>query len=186
MDTDLWLGSKVRKRQIPRLWVFTGEVGAGKTLTCQHLVEEAREQGWNVAGILSPGVYQEGHKVAIEAVDLRRGERRLLARRRKTGEVAGVHTREWWFDPAALAWGNTVLETAVPCDLLVVDEIGPLELEYGQGWVAALAALASRAYRLGVVVLRPSLLPLAARWAPVHVLAIRQPNPVLRLPDLMG
>lgn len=173
------------KEPISHLWILTGEIGAGKTLACQRLVEEARGRGWDVAGVLSPGVYQNGQKVAIEAVDLRSSERRLLARRREVGAVTDVHTHEWGFDPTTLAWGNAVFETAVPCDLLVVDEIGPLELEQGKGWVAALAALASRAYRLGVVVLRPALLVLAARWAPVHVLAIRHPNSSIRLADLL-
>lgn len=168
-----------------RLWIFTGPIGVGKTSLCLRLIAEAQSRGWDVAGILSPGVYQEGHKVAIDAVDIRSGERRRLAWRMEGEERGVIHTQEWQFDPETLHWGNRVVETAVPCDLFVVDEIGPLELEQGAGWTAALSAIATRAYRLGVVVLRPALLALAARWSPAHVLAVRGPDQPLTLADLL-
>lgn len=170
------------------LWIFTGDIGIGKTSVCQRLVNEARSLGWDVAGILSPGLYQGGQKVAIEAVNLRSGERRTLAWRINSGEIVEgevIHTQEWRFDPDTLQWGNNVFEVAAPCDFLVADEIGPLELERGEGWVAAFAALASRAYRLGVVVLRPSLLSHAARWAPARILVIRHPGQAVTLADLL-
>ncbi len=169
-----------------RLWIFTGPIGAGKTALCQRLIVEAQGQGWDVAGIFSPGVYQDGQKVAIDALDVRGNERRRLAWRIENEESGIIHTQEWRFDPETLRWGNAVFETAIPCDFLVVDEIGPLELERGQGWIAALSAIDSRAYRLGVVVLRPSLLALAARWSPAHVLAVRRPDQPLTLSDLLG
>ncbi|WP_322806646.1 nucleoside-triphosphatase [Thermanaerothrix sp.] len=171
---------------VSRLWILTGSIGVGKTAICQRLVAEAQGRGWDVAGIFSPGVYQGGQKVAIDAVDVRSNERRRLAWRVTGENSAVIHTQEWRFDPETLCWGNTVFETAVPCDFLVVDEIGPLELERKQGWITALSAIASRAYRLGVVVLRPSLLALAVRWSPAHVLAIRHPDQPLTLADLLG
>ena len=44
-----------------------------------------------------------------------------------------------------------------PCDLLVIDEIGPLELEMGQGLTNALDALRQADYRLALVSIRPAL-----------------------------
>lgn len=155
------------------LWIVTGEIGAGKTRWCQQFLELARLAGWNAAGIVSPGVFENGQKVAIEAVDVRRGERRRLAVRRQQEDEGVVHTREWQFEAETMEWGNTVFQQALPCDLLIVDEIGPLELLRGEGWVAALEAIASRAYRLAVVVVRPSLLPLAEKWQPQAVITVR-------------
>lgn len=155
------------------LWIVTGEIGAGKTRWCQQFLELARQAGWNAAGIVSPGVFENGQKVAIEAVDVRSGERRRLATRRQTEDSALIHTREWQFETETMEWGNTVFQQALPCDLLIVDEIGPLELLQGKGWVAALEAIASRAYRLAVVVVRPSLLPIAEKWQPQAVITVR-------------
>jgi hypothetical protein len=46
-----------------------------------------------------------------------------------------------------------------------VDEIGPLEMTRGEGWVNALYALDSRQYRQALLVMRPKLLAMAqARW----------------------
>ncbi len=155
------------------LWIITGEIGAGKTRWCRMFLELAQKAGWDAAGVISPAVFENGQKVAIDALDVRSGERRRLAARRQTEDPAQVHTREWRFEADTIEWGNTVFRQAVPCDLLMVDEVGPLELLQGEGWSAALEAINSRAYRLAVVVVRPSLLSIAERWQPQAVITLR-------------
>ena len=61
------------------------------------------------------------------------------------------------FAPEALEWGVQTLKAATPCDLLVVDELGPLELEAGEGLVAALDVLDEGGFSLALVVVRPEL-----------------------------
>lgn len=150
------------------LVVITGERGCGKTTLCQALAVAARGAGWDVAGVLSPARVVDGRKVAFDGVDLRRGERRQLAQRTAKdapGELG------WEFDVSAMAWANEVLGAAVPCDLLIVDELGPLEFEQGQGWMAGLEAVASGKYRHAVVVVRTELLEAAqATWPQARVL----------------
>jgi nucleoside-triphosphatase THEP1 len=127
-----------------------------------------------VSGILSPAVFEAGQKTGIEAIDLRTGQRRLLAVRRQAGQTrTEFHTDRWHFDAEVMAWGDTVLQSAAPCDLLVVDELGPLEFERGAGWQAGLAALDSGQYRGAVVIIRPELLQTACqRWPAAHVIRI--------------
>jgi nucleoside-triphosphatase THEP1 len=43
---------------------------------------------------------------------------------------------------------------------LIVDEIGPLELLRGEGWIEAMSVLRANDYRLAVVVVRPALVTL--------------------------
>lgn len=158
----------------PRRWIITGLRGAGKTAFCRRLAEHARAAGWDVAGLLSPAILEKGHKTAIAALDLRGGESRPLAGtlRRKGALRLGM----WWFDPKTLAWGNQVLAAALPCDLLIVDEIGPLELERGQGWITALEVLASTDYRLALAVVRPEYCDaFRERWSGSKVLTIAAP-----------
>lgn len=69
-----------------------------------------------------------------------------------------LRTTAYRFDSSTTQWGAALLDTACPCDVLVVDEIGPLELERGQGWANALNVLDSGQYELAVVVVRPALL----------------------------
>ncbi len=153
------------------LLLLTGPRGAGKTTWCLQLMAQAQARGLDMAGLISPARLAGDQKVGIEVLDVRTGERRLLARARAAADSApGLATTGWVFDEAVMAWGTTVLEAATPCELLFVDELGPLEWEQGRGWTAGLAAVDSRAYTRAVVVVRPSLLSLAlARWPHARV-----------------
>jgi len=149
--------------------LVTGDRGAGKTLFCRALVEAVRALPGPpvVGGVLSPRVYEVAEQVGIDVEDLRTGQRRRLASLRAPGEAPlSAATQLWRFDPEALAWGNQVLRAATPCGLLVVDELGPLELEEGRGWPAGVAAVDSGAYTVASVVVRPRLLAVAQRRWP--------------------
>lgn len=160
----------------PLRFLVTGERGTGKTTFCRALVQavRARPEQPDVAGVISPGVYEGGEQVGIDAEDLRTGRRRRLASLRAAGEPAlSAATKLWRFDSEALAWGNEVLRSATPCGLLVVDELGPLEFEEGRGWLAGLAAVDSGAFPAAVVVVRPRLLPDARRrWPEAEVVEV--------------
>jgi hypothetical protein len=120
--------------------------------------------------VLSPARVVEGRRVGIEALDPRSGRSRLLASLHGAARPSAVHLGPWSFDEAVLDWGNSLLRAATPCDLLVVDELGRLELVLGQGWKAGLDAASSGAYRQALVVIRTDLLPLAgARWPHAEV-----------------
>ncbi|MBN2114014.1 MAG: hypothetical protein JW785_07805 [Acidimicrobiia bacterium] len=163
----------------PPQYLITGERGAGKTTFCSGLVTAVRSRhpGLLVAGILSPKVFVGGQEHAIDAVDLASGQRRRLARRRALPAATESATPRWEFDAAALAWGEGVLRSATPCALLVVDELGPLELEHGEGWPAGLQAVDGGAYRVALVVVRPTLLPPARRrWPRAQLLSVSDPE----------
>ncbi|GIK57433.1 MAG: hypothetical protein HND44_13040 [Chloroflexi bacterium] len=154
------------------LIALTGPRGAGKTTACQTLIAQARAANWAVAGLLSPAVVTDGLKTGIMAEDLQSGETRLLAQSAVNASESGddaayLRFGRWLFDRAVLDWGNAVLATAVPCDLLIVDELGPLELLHGSGWVNGLAWLRLGNYRQGVVVIRPELVAAAQKTLPI-------------------
>jgi len=89
----------------------------------------------------------EWTKVGFEAVDVGSGERWPLAHTdQKTG---GPRVGPYNFDPAALARALKVLERAISagCDLFMMDEIGPLELEQGKGFAPILDLIYWRSSR---------------------------------------
>ncbi len=154
------------------LIIVTGERGAGKTTCCARLIELARSAGKSIGGVLSPAVVVEGEKMGIDVIDLRTSERRRLADR-FNAQNRGLNTQRWSFHADSVEWGNTVLRSATPCEVLIVDELGTLEFDRGEGWLAGLAALDAGDYRLGVVVIRPELLEVALlRWPHAQVIAI--------------
>jgi nucleoside-triphosphatase THEP1 len=150
-----------------RTALITGEIGSGKTTVAGRVAERARHQGLTNGGLWCPARMTDGSKTGILAADLSGGERRLLAVRVDAREEAtgfsgkpGPATGQYAFDPATLTWANRVLSRAVAArpDLLVVDEIGPLELEQDQGLVPVLETLSAGIVPAAMVVVRRRLL----------------------------
>jgi len=111
-----------------KLVLWTGEKHSGKTTSAAKLVETARGEGFNVAGLLAPSLYRDGELCGFDAVDLRSETRAPLAKRNtETGK-----TGRFTFLPEGLKLGNAALSaTTATADLVIVDEFGPLELDGG-------------------------------------------------------
>jgi nucleoside-triphosphatase THEP1 len=152
-----------------RIGLLTGPVGVGKTTIAQRVVELARRRGLACAGLLAPAMVNGyGHKVGIWGVDVRSSERRILAR--TDLYLEGPAIGPYSFEAAALDWAATVIDDALGgCDLLVVDEIGKLELWHGIGLAPVLPRLASGQASRSLVLVRTTLLPeLRARLEPAE------------------
>jgi nucleoside-triphosphatase THEP1 len=125
------------------------------------LVDQARLVGLAVDGLLSPAVFDSGVKVGIDLVAIATGARRRLAERRVgvgPQRLSGPHTTGWQFDGDVLDWGNAWLRRLPALDLLILDELGPIEILESQGLSAGLDRIDQRKYRLACVVVRPMLL----------------------------
>ncbi|MCX8066965.1 MAG: hypothetical protein N3B68_03960 [Anaerolineae bacterium] len=142
----------------PLLCLLTGPSGAGKTTFCQEVVARARQKGYTCGGLLT----LRGEGSARLGVDIGTGCARLLTR----PEGGGIRQGSYIFDPEALAWGTAVIVSSVPCDLFVLDELGPLEIERGEGWAVGLEVLRRRLFRLGLAVVRPGLVGRMVREFP--------------------
>lgn len=167
------------------LIIVTGDRGAGKTTFCTRLIELARSGGRGIAGVLSPAVIVNDQKIAIDVIDLRSAQRRRLA----TYNPDADYPRElhWRFAADVLAWSNATLAESTPCDVLIVDELGVLEFERGQGWQAGLTAIDAGDYRLGVVVIRPELLTQALqRWPQARPIEISDIDQARREANRLG
>jgi nucleoside-triphosphatase THEP1 len=153
-----------------RLVLLTGDRGAGKTTACLRLTVLARAAGLDCAGIVSPALFDGAAKVGIDVQDVRTNERRRLADLDPT--PAGLRLGPFRFSEESLAWAAERLGDACPCQILIVDEIGPLELELGQGWVEALDVLRRGDYELAVAVVRLSLVATIRERLPGRVSAV--------------
>jgi len=130
--------------------LVTGEIGCGKTTACGRAIELLRAQGVTARGILAPARLDDGgSKIGIDAVDVATGERRPLANHVPDGgETIGAYT----FDRVSLRWAIDCLWAAASpgpartSHVLVVDEIGPLELTRQSGFVEILGPLGNPAY----------------------------------------
>ncbi len=158
LDTEDWL-------QQPRsVTLLSGASGSGKTTICLYVISAAQQAGKDVRGLVTPGRYAaDGVRTGIDLVDPATGQRWPMADRALDDQDTG---RRWRFRPDALARGSALLQASRGCDLLVIDEIGPLELLEGGGWVCALDVLQAGLYRQALVVVRPSLTELLISLLP--------------------
>jgi nucleoside-triphosphatase len=144
-------------RARPRLVVLTGISGAGKTTLCLRATALARERSLSASGVVTLPQFKNDKKAAMFVQNVATGEQRLLGRYVDvTGDPVIEH---WQFSDEGVAWGAQILQQATPCDLLIVDELGPLELVYGRGWNVALRILQEQRYAMAIVAVRPQLLP---------------------------
>lgn len=126
---------------------------------------------------------KDGQKIGILAEDLRSGEQRTLAYAAPHPQ-ADLRLGKWYFDQQVLGWGNRVLENSSPCDLLIVDELGPLEFDAGDGLQTAFDIITAGNFRAGCVVIRLSLLAQArTRWPWAEVLPIAEASIQKLLPS---
>jgi nucleoside-triphosphatase THEP1 len=164
--------------QKPSILIISGTRSSGKTSFCTSLSKILRSNGWDVAGLLSLPVIKKGEEIAKDAFDIRSGVRRSLGSVKLHGRATTeVQIGRWTFDAKTIDWCNTIFQSSIPCDFLIIDEIGPLEFDQGQGFLEALPALDSGEFINGVVVIRPHLLAAALqRWPDSEVIKITDTN----------
>ena len=140
----------------PPILLIEGPRDSGKTSVCERINKEFHETRVKITGIISKGLYQEGRKTAIEAINLNDYSKKILARY-SPGWDRQYPQREWEFLEEALVWGNERLGQAVPTEILIIDELGYLELEMNKGWSSAFKALDTNLYKVAIVSIRPGL-----------------------------
>ena len=163
--------------QKPSILIISGARASGKTTFCTLIAKIIRSNGWDVAGLLSLPVIKQNEQIAKDAFDIRSEVRLRLASINFQDEATTeIQIGRWIFDSKTLAWCNRVFRSSVPCDFLVVDEIGPLEFNQGQGFLEALTALDSMEFTFAIAVVRPELLAVALqRWPAAKVIELTDP-----------
>jgi nucleoside-triphosphatase len=116
---------------------LTGSPGVGKTTLVQKIVEAA---GGRVGGVLARDKRVKDRRVGFELLDLGSGATGMLADETGTGPQLGKY-RVRLDDLDNI--GARAVEDAAKADLIVVDEVGPMELSSRRFVTAVEKALAS-------------------------------------------
>ena len=132
--------------------IVTGAIGIGKTMVCRKLIEIARNRGYTCGGILT---YKAANKdIIIE--DIQSGEKETLASINNV--YRGPHTAKYSFNPKGIDFGIEAVAKGTSAAILVVDEIGPLELR-GEGFVKVIELIKADKVKDCILVIRRELLP---------------------------
>lgn len=182
------------------LFILTGEFEIGKTRWLEAELAYLRANGVPAAGVIAPGIWERTpdgfDKRGIDNVLLPEGGRIRFALRSdlsSEGVVEAAHANEtcfkWRIEEDAVNQVNDLFralivkrdEAVAFPSLLVVDELGPLELVRGAGLTQALSLLdmgPSQAYPHAIIIVRPALVECACeRFAPAWG------EPVMLQPD---
>jgi len=139
----------------PKIVGLCGTSGSGKTLTCQKMVAELRSAGVGCCGFISPAVFEKTEKTAIKVQWLESGEEHILLS--SVTPESQLRFGRWQIHPDVFDWINHKLESLQYCKVFLCDEIGPLEVLEGKGWVGALDFVEERKFELALTTFRPSL-----------------------------
>ncbi len=171
-----------------RVVLLTGDRGAGKSTLCERLAGEARSRGLPAGGAACPAVFgPEGAKNGCRVRDLATGEERELGSTIR--DLGGPRWKGWSFSAEGFEAANRAVRAALEAGagLVVLDEVGPVELVLGAGLEPSLRLLDERTLRIAdpgpsrgsaaVLVVRPELLDaLAARYPGAPVLRVDPPG----------
>ena len=132
-------------------FILTGDVEVGKTTVCQEIITLARESQWRCGGIITLLKSDRGKRIedieTLAQVD--------FAHRRSI--PFGLPISRYRIRPDGIDFANQVVRRSGDADLLVVDELGRLELK-GKGLGKSLDILDRRRHKCNLLVIRKKLL----------------------------
>ena len=117
------------------IFILTGPIHSGKTTLLKKVARELKEQKYRLEGFLSEAVWEKEETVGYDLFDLK--EEKSIPFIRKTGEKEWQKIGSYFFIPQGLAEAEEIILRGKEADILVVDEVGPLELS-GKGFWPAL------------------------------------------------
>jgi len=90
-------------------------------------VDALKERGYTVGGMISREVREGGTRIGFEILDLASSRRRWLAHiNQKTGPKVGKYRVN--IEDLNTVGAQAIIEAVEKCELIVIDEIGPMEL----------------------------------------------------------
>jgi nucleoside-triphosphatase THEP1 len=144
-----------RSQKGPIIFVLTGAVHSGKTSRLTRVVDELRKAGVELGGYLSQVAKIKGKIVGYDLHGL--GDGQVIPFIRKRGEKNWEKIGSYYFLPSGLSRSKVLIGGCSDNDLLIVDEIGPLELQR-QGVWPVLKDVIARPSTFALLVIRRSIL----------------------------
>ena len=107
--------------------LLTGSPGIGKTTVLLKIVEALKAKGYRVGGMVSREVRESGTRVGFEILNLETNKRGWLAHvNQKTGPQVGKYRVN--LEDLNHVGVDAILNAVKDCDVVAIDEIGPMEL----------------------------------------------------------
>lgn len=110
-----------------RVLLLTGSPGIGKTTILLKIVDALKAKGCSVGGMVSREIREGGTRVGFEILNLETKERGWLAHvNQKTGPQVGKYRVN--LEDLNKVGVGAIISAVKDCDVVAIDEIGPMEL----------------------------------------------------------
>ena len=107
--------------------LLTGSPGVGKTTVLTKTVSLLKDKGYSVGGMISREVRENGVRVGFQIIDLSSQKRGWLAHvNQKTGPQVGKYRVN--LEDLEIIGAQAISYAVENCDVVAVDEVGPMEL----------------------------------------------------------
>ncbi|MCK5847212.1 MAG: DUF2478 domain-containing protein, partial [Bacteroidales bacterium] len=145
--------------------IISGNIQQGKTTFVQKVVNRLKRSDINIDGFISEVVYKDNQRQGYELRRISTQERTSLC---NINEHKGwLKQGKFYFNAEAVSFGNSILDNiSASTDLLIVDEIGPLEIK-NKGWAKSINSICKNSTVPMLWVVRESLVNKISRHWPV-------------------
>ena len=121
---------------------LTGKPKVGKSTLIKSLIKDLKARGVSVGGMLTADIRERGVRTGFSIEDINTGERGILAHIRLHGSVrVGKYILN--LGDLDRLGANSILNAVAYSDIIVIDEIGPMELKSKRCIEAVERAIAS-------------------------------------------
>jgi nucleoside-triphosphatase THEP1 len=141
---------------VPQMVVLTGTQDSGKTTALEQVAQRLGDSGQRTIGFLQLSARESGRKVGFRLRDLVTGREVQLAER--VGHELGEHGTGFRFFADGFQLARRALAGSRSGAVVIVDELGPVELR-GGGHMPAVRSALAKGPRAVVVTVRRHLIP---------------------------
>ncbi|MBP7464297.1 MAG: hypothetical protein KA793_08165 [Bacteroidales bacterium] len=156
---------KLNQKAKKNIIIITGEIRHGKTTMLLELISLLKKENIPVGGIAAPDVFENNLRIGYDVINVATGERVVLSR--ITGSSNMIQIGKYYLHREGVAFGQKALsvENNQTSQLIVIDEIGPMELD-NQGWAHSIDNLLKHFEIPMIFVVRSSMVnQVIANWS---------------------
>ncbi len=110
-----------------KILIITGRINSGKTAAAGELILRLKASGKKTAGILCRGIFSGTRKTGFYGIDISTGKVFFLASD-KPSDRFSLRQGRFYFNEKVLRHLNSLITKSPDNDVILIDEVGPLEL----------------------------------------------------------
>lgn len=159
-----------------KIIVICGDKNAGKTTFVQHLIKKFNDEEIEVEGFVSVSEYSNDLPINYFICDISGKSKHHLCSMNPIND--SIKYGRFFFRSETLKYGNQILQSAKPDKVVIVDEVGKMELVHEIAWFESLSFLIHHNFLKQIWVVRKDFIPLlSSKFTNVDFLIIDMNDP---------